>query len=281
MMQPPDAGIFSPSIQFGLVVASSIGLMIGTPMPKAQPRLSPDPPHGHRCLPLRFRRSGYSSVRPPQVERIGPMYVVLVPVKPPSVGKSRLVGLPDDARRELATAFALDTVAAALQASLVDAVLVVTDDAVLASQLSALGCAAVPDGVTGDLNATLRQAAAEADRRWPDSVPAAVCADLPALQASELDTALGQVERGEPAYVADASGEGTTLYAASYDRFAPRFGPMSARAHAGDGARALTCDVPGLRRDVDDLDDLRAALELGVGPETRRRAASLAGDGPS
>jgi len=209
------------------------------------------------------------------------MYVVLVPVKPPSVGKSRLVGVLDDARRELATAFALDTVAAALQASLVDAVLAVTDDAALASSLRALGCAAVPDGVTGDLNATLRQAAAEAARRWPDSIPAAVCADLPALRPSELDTALGEVQHGEPAYVADAGGEGTTLYTASYDRFAPRFGPRSAGAHAGDSARALTCDVPGLRRDVDDLDDLRAALELGVGPQTRRRAASLVGGGPS
>ncbi len=41
-------------------------------------------------------------------------YVVLVPVKPPAVGKSRLVGLPDGPRRELAAAFALDTVSACL-----------------------------------------------------------------------------------------------------------------------------------------------------------------------
>ena len=41
-------------------------------------------------------------------------YVVLVPVKPPAVGKSRLVGLPDETRRELAAAFALDTVSACL-----------------------------------------------------------------------------------------------------------------------------------------------------------------------
>ena len=45
-----------------------------------------------------------------------PQYAVLVPVKPPAHGKSRLVGPPDDLRRELAAAFALDTVAACLAA---------------------------------------------------------------------------------------------------------------------------------------------------------------------
>ena len=40
--------------------------------------------------------------------------VVVVPVKPPALGKSRLVGLTDEQRRELAEAFALDTVTAAL-----------------------------------------------------------------------------------------------------------------------------------------------------------------------
>ena len=74
---------------------------------------------------------------------------------------------------------------------------------------------------------------------------------------------------------------GGELRHASYDGFDPRFGAMSARAHADAAARALTVDAPGLRRDVDDLDDLRAALELGVGPQTERGAASLSGDGPS
>jgi 2-phospho-L-lactate guanylyltransferase len=209
------------------------------------------------------------------------MYVVLVPVKPPVVGKSRLVGVPDRARRELATAFALDTVAACTAAAAVGAVLAVTDDAALADLLSELGSAAIPDGVAGDLNATLREAAAEAVRRWPSAVPVAVCADLPALRAAELDSALAQLRPGEPAFVADADGIGTTLYTAAHDLFEPRFGQMSAQAHADAGARALTVDAPGLRRDVDDLDDLRAALALGVGPRTRRRAASLVGDGPS
>ncbi|MBU2076102.1 MAG: 2-phospho-L-lactate guanylyltransferase, partial [Actinobacteria bacterium] len=46
----------------------------------------------------------------------GPSYAVVMPVKPPSRGKSRLVGLADGAREELAAAFALDTVTACLAA---------------------------------------------------------------------------------------------------------------------------------------------------------------------
>lgn len=209
------------------------------------------------------------------------MYVVLVPVKPPAVGKSRLVGLSVDDRRELAAAFALDTIAACTGAAKVGAVLVVTDDAAFAAAEAALGHDSIPDGVAGDLNATLRQAAAEAARRWPGSVPVAVCADLPALRPAELDTALSELAAGEAAFVADSEGVGTTLYTASYAAFDPRFGHASAAVHAATGARALTADLPGLRRDVDDLDDLRAALELGVGARTRQRAASLVGDGPS
>jgi 2-phospho-L-lactate guanylyltransferase len=41
-------------------------------------------------------------------------FVLVVPVKPPVVGKSRLTGIDDDHRRALAQAFALDTLAVCL-----------------------------------------------------------------------------------------------------------------------------------------------------------------------
>jgi 2-phospho-L-lactate/phosphoenolpyruvate guanylyltransferase len=207
------------------------------------------------------------------------MYVALVPVKPPSLGKSRLE-LADDVRRELATAFALDTVSACLSARLVERVLVATDDARFATELDALGAVTIPDGVSMDLNGTLRQSAAEARRRWPELVPVALTADLPCLRADDLDAVLGALEAGAPAYVPDLEGLGTTLYCAPYERFDPRFGIGSALAHQATGATAYDAAPARLRRDVDDLDDLRAALELGVGPRTRERAASLVGDGP-
>jgi 2-phospho-L-lactate guanylyltransferase len=195
-------------------------------------------------------------------------YAVMVPVKPPALGKSRLVGLPDDRRRDLAAAFALDTVAACLAAERVGAVLAVTDDAPFAVQLEEAGCVAIPDGVTGSLNGSLRLAAAEARRRWPGLVPVAVCADLPALRAEDLDEALEQVSPDGATFVADAAGIGTTLYAAPYAGFDPRFGAGSRAAHLAAGAREVSGGLASLRRDVDDLADLRAALALGVGAYT-------------
>ena len=208
------------------------------------------------------------------------MFVVLVPVKPPALGKSRLSELGDDERRELAAAIALDTVEACREASLVAEVLGITDDVGFAGELATIGCATIPDGTSDDLNGTLRLAAAEARRRWPELVPAVLLGDVPALMPEELDEALGSVADGESAYVVDADGSGTTLYTATYDAFEPRFGAGSAAAHSVS-ARPIAGDLLGLRRDVDDLAGLRAAWELGVGPRTRRRAAPLVGDGPS
>ena len=201
-------------------------------------------------------------------------YVALVPVKPPALGKSRLVGLSDAERRDLAAAFALDTVAACLASSSIEQVLVATDDAAFSVELARLGAATIPDGVAMDLNGTLRQSAAEARRRWPELVPVALTADLPAVQAVDLDEALGDLAPGEAAYVADTGGLGTTLYTAAHDAFDPRFGPGSALAHDATGARPVTAPLPRLRRDVDDLEDLAHALALGVGPRTAERAAS-------
>ena len=201
-------------------------------------------------------------------------YVALVPVKPPAFGKSRMVGLTDAERRALAAAFALDTVSACLASASIAEVLVVTDDASFSVELGELGAVTIPDGVAMDLNGTLRQSAAEARRRWPELVPVAITADLPAVRGDDLDDALRSIAPGQAAYVADADGLGTTLYTAAYDAFDPRFGPGSALAHGATGARAITAALPRLRRDVDDLVDLADALALGVGPRTAERAAS-------
>ena len=202
-------------------------------------------------------------------------YVALVPVKPPALGKSRMVGLAGADRQAMAAAFALDTVAACMSSTAIAQVLVATDDASFSVELAALGAVTIPDGVAMDLNGTLRQSAAEARRRWPGLVPVALTADLPAVRPGDLDEALGEVTPGEAAYVADAAGLGTTLYTAAYDAFDPRFGPGSALAHDATGARPIRAALPRLRRDVDDVDDLQDALALGVGRRTAERAASL------
>ena len=196
----------------------------------------------------------------------GSTYVVLLPVKPPARGKSRLEVDPVR-RRALAAAFALDTARACLAAVRVSDVLAVTDDARFADDLRAAGCETIPDGVTGDLNESLRLAAAEAARRWSDAVPVAVCADLPALLPGDLDAALDAVSG--TAFVGDHDGVGTTLYTASYDVFEPHFGRGSRQAHLDAGAAEITVPVPSLRLDVDDRTALAAAVDLGVGAHTR------------
>lgn len=202
---------------------------------------------------------------------------VVVPVKPPAVAKSRLGGLGDDVRRALAAAFAADTVEAALACTDVAAVLVVTDDHVLARELAGRGAVVIPDGAADDLNTTLVQAAAELLRRHPGLHLAALCADLPALRPEELSRVLARAPRDRMGFVADADGIGTTLVTApDLTTFRPCFGTLSRAGHLDAGASEI--DVSGLdsvRRDVDTPEDLSAVLRLGLGPRTSRVAAEL------
>ncbi|MEO7422450.1 MAG: 2-phospho-L-lactate guanylyltransferase [Ornithinibacter sp.] len=212
----------------------------------------------------------------PSPDLVATAYAVLVPVKPPAIGKSRLGDLGDGPRRDLAHAFAADTVSAVLSCDLVARVLVVTDDHLLARALSELGADVIPDGTT-DLNGTLAQAAAEMHRRDPLLRLAAVCADLPALRPDELASALRASDPGRMSFVADQERVGTTaVFAPTIASFRPAFGSGSRREHLEAGAHEIDgVDVPTLRRDVDDPDDLSEALSLGVGRRTTQVAEAL------
>lgn len=189
-------------------------------------------------------------------------WTVLVPVKVLSTAKSRLGPHVGGLRRELALAMARDTVTAIAASDRVE-VIVVTDDPDAAAALADLA-AVLPDRPGAGINAALRHGAAALGQS-SDRHLAAVQADLPSLRTAELSAALRAAALPEQAFVADAAGTGTTLYAASRSaRFSPRFGPGSAAAHR-EVAEELGLDVPTLRRDVDTIDDLWAAVRLGVG----------------
>jgi 2-phospho-L-lactate guanylyltransferase len=192
-----------------------------------------------------------------------PRFVVLVPVKDPDIGKSRL-HVPKHLRPGLASAFALDTLHAARESKLVAEVIVVTHDDAFAAVATEFGYDHVDDA-GGGLNAALVAAAGEIRTRLPDQRPVALCADLPSLRAADLTAALASLREHAAAYVADADGTGTTMYSAPYADFRPQFGPGSAAAHAATGAVAISGELPTLRRDVDDEASLAAALRLGVG----------------
>src|SRR5690606_204332 len=118
-------------------------------------------------------------------------FVVLVPVKSPGTGKSRLASLPGEERAALAAAFADDVVAACLATPVVAEVVVISDDLDFAATLT--GAVPCPDP-GGGLNAALRHGAEVARHRHPHGRPVGLCADLPALRPSDLGAALRQVE---------------------------------------------------------------------------------------
>ena len=202
---------------------------------------------------------------------------VLMPVKVLAEAKSRLAALTGPRRAELALALACDTVTAALGAAPVARVIVITDDQAAKTALAALGALVIPDEPRDGLNAALRHGAAHTAARWPGAGTAALSADLPALRPAELTRALDAAAAAPTAFVADAAGDGTTLYTAMPGTpFRPAFGLASRARHAAGGAAELGLDgIPGLRRDVDTPSDLRGAAALGLGPHSAPLAAEL------
>jgi 2-phospho-L-lactate/phosphoenolpyruvate guanylyltransferase len=204
---------------------------------------------------------------------------LVVPLKVLAEAKSRLAPLPAGDRAELALAMAADTVAAAVAADNVRIVLVITDDTVVGAEMERIGAVVLADEPAAGLNEALSFGAGYARGQWPERGVAALAGDLPALRPAELSTALGAVGPRERAFVRDADGTGTTLYAAGPGTsFEPLFGVASASRHRAAGAEEL--EVPlsaGLRRDVDTADDLMRAAEMGLGPRTTALLAT-AGD---
>ncbi|GAB3618647.1 hypothetical protein GCM10027416_32040 [Okibacterium endophyticum] len=204
-------------------------------------------------------------------------WTAVVPVKGTSASKSRLEPLA--ARVALARAFALDTIVALTGASLVDGVIVVTRDQRIAEDAAHLGSRVVPEQIRAPadpLNDAILQGIEAALGRNPLCDIVVFASDLPALDAAEVDAALGQAAHLTRAMIPDACGAGTVaLLARAGASLTPRFGAGSRAAHEGDGHVPL--DIPpaaAIRRDVDVVDDLAHALRLGVGEHTSTLIAS-------
>jgi 2-phospho-L-lactate/phosphoenolpyruvate guanylyltransferase len=224
-------------------------------------------------------------------------WTVVLPLKGGTNAKSRL-GAP----AQLATAIALDCLAAVLAADDVGDVVVVTPDPRLAGLARDAGARVRPESVPGSgLLAAVSDGLAGVAGRC-----AVLLADLPALRPADLTTALrlaaalleprtaarlepsagrrtesAQPARPEMVFLPDAEGSGTVLLTAlDPAAMRPAFGPASASAHEAAGAHRLDADLPRLRRDVDTRDDLRTALALGVGVRTQAALAVLSPSWP-
>jgi 2-phospho-L-lactate guanylyltransferase len=202
--------------------------------------------------------------------------VLVIPVKRLAAAKTRLGGELGSRRRDLALAFAVDTVTAALSTPGVH-VLVVTDDEAARAAVVEAGADVVPDLPDAGLNAALVYAAGRARDQHPHVDVGALAADLPALRPAELAAAISAVGV-DGGFVCDAAGDGTTLLLAAHDQpLRPRFGPGSAQAHRADGLLEIGAGLPSLRRDVDTAADLAAAARLGLGGRTAELLQGIPG----
>lgn len=201
-------------------------------------------------------------------------WCLVVPVKRLENAKSRLGGSAAAHRARFALAFAADTVAAAIRCREVAMVLVVTDDPAARDVAMELGAEVVADRDDAGLNPALRWGAQTARTRLPGAAIGALSADLPALRPDELGIALrfaAEAGRsGRSAVVADSHDRGTTAYlSAGGVLFSPAFGADSLAVHRRAGALVVPrADIASLRLDVDTVEDLAAAVRLGVGTRT-------------
>lgn len=196
----------------------------------------------------------------------------VVALKPLTFAKSRLATLAPPLRRRLAWCMAYDTISAL--AAAVDMVAVVSEQNALQARLSPLGprVLVVPEGGNVGINAALNHGAAQLARWGATSVLACV-GDLPALQSESVHVVLAASRAAERAFLADASGVGTTMLVAHDANLDPRFQGRSAAAHRRSGAVVLDDallgrQVPDARRDVDTEVDLSDAVRLGLGHAT-------------
>ncbi len=216
-----------------------------------------------------------SSPKTPSPDDVG--WVVVVPAKPLATAKSRLADAAGNRRPDLALAMLLDTVEATLRANHVVAVLVVTDDDLIAAAAADLGAIVVADLPGEGLNSAFRYGIEVATTRYPGTGVALLAGDLPALRSRGA--------RGRPRCrrVVGRRGLRRRSRAGRHHNARVAFAsPVAPCVRSGIVRttsrprcdRASSDEFGGLRCDVDDEAGLRAAVRLGVGTRT---AATVSG----
>lgn len=191
----------------------------------------------------------------------------VLPIKSFPNAKQRLrVALEPGGRCALATAMVQD-VLAALAASRLDAVVVVTGEPVAAEAARRSGAQVVADPAEAGQSAGAERGIAAAVAGGAERV-LLVPGDCPALDPAEIDALLASHEMGEQiVIVPDRHRTGTNaLLLAPPDVIHPAFGPGSFARHAAlghaAGAAVAIDELPSLGHDVDTVDDLVAMRAL-------------------
>jgi 2-phospho-L-lactate guanylyltransferase len=192
-----------------------------------------------------------------------PQVLIAIPLKPFGVAKQRLAPVLDSGqRRRLGRAVAAHVITTALGTG--SKVAVVTGDDGVAAWANRLGASVIAEHPGGGLNGAAAAAVAEARREqlaWM-----ILHADLPTLSPSDLSAALDATPARRVVLAASHNG-GTSLIAASLDRFPFAYGPASFRRHFAAAARHphRVLVRTGLAIDLDGPHDLAVAAQLAGG----------------
>jgi 2-phospho-L-lactate guanylyltransferase len=193
--------------------------------------------------------------------------VILIPVKNLSSAKQRLASLLDQpARTELAQAMLHDVVAAVAAWRRCPRCALVTSDPFAIDRAREFNFEIIPDSANTGETAAIEMATRLCVERGTEYT-LVIPADIPLIQASELDQILEHAPEAGSVLVPAADGRGTNAaFRRPADLFPLRFGNDSFKPHlAAAKATGKPCEVlqlPGIALDVDnpsDLQDLLAA----------------------
>jgi 2-phospho-L-lactate/phosphoenolpyruvate guanylyltransferase len=191
--------------------------------------------------------------------------VILIPVKNLSAAKQRLAAVLDQsARTELAQAMLHDVVAAIADWPRRSACTLVTSDPFAIDLARQYDFEIIPDhtnpGETGAIEMATRLCVV---RGWDSTL--VIPADIPLIQASELDQILAYAPAEGSVLAPAADGRGTNAaFRRPANLFPLRFGNDSFKPHLAaaraTGKECIVLQLPGIAIDVDNPEDLQQLL---------------------
>jgi 2-phospho-L-lactate guanylyltransferase len=191
--------------------------------------------------------------------------VILVPVKNLSAAKQRLAAVLDQpARTELAQAMLHDVVATLAAWPRRPACALVTGDSFAIELARQNDFEIIPDPANPGETGAIEMATRLCVVRGSDST-LVMPADIPLIQANELDQIFAQAPAEGTLLVPAADGRGTNAaFRRPADLFPLRFGNDSFRPHLSaarsTGKPCIVLQLPGIALDVDNPEDLRQLL---------------------
>jgi 2-phospho-L-lactate guanylyltransferase len=206
--------------------------------------------------------------------------VAVLPAKLLALAKTRLAPLlPDADRARVAAAMFSDVLHALTTAHTIDAVVVVTADATLASHARRGGAVVVDEGVPRGLNGAVALGTDSALRLGAASV-LVVLSDVPLVEPGDVDDLVRRAPAHGALVVPSKEGTGTNaILRRPPTVFPPCFGGRSLERHVAAAERAaIPCTIvrnARLELDLDTPDDLRTFARERSATATYRELARL------